>query len=219
MDIYFFGDSISFGQGVSVDLGWVTKLSAKLRKDFPEQNITIINSSVNGNTTRMALERMPYDIQSHNVDILVVGFGMNDCNYWVTDKGVPRVSPLAFEANLKEIINRAYNFCIKEVILRTNHPSPRQTLMTNTNITYSDSNAYYNNIIRKVAAEDSRVIFVDVEKEFINYCKLGYRIEAFTLPDEIHLSTKGHELYLEIIYPYMKRCVKKILNGQNGADI
>lgn len=102
MNIYFFGDSISFGQGVSIDLGWVTKLSAKLRIKFPQQDITAINSSINGNTTRMALERMPYDIQSHDVDILVIGFGMNDCNYWETDKGVPRVSPLAFEANLKK---------------------------------------------------------------------------------------------------------------------
>ena len=42
----------------------------------------------------------PYDVQSHEVDVLVVGFGMNDCNYWMTDKGVPRVSQNAFRANL-----------------------------------------------------------------------------------------------------------------------
>lgn len=216
MDIYFFGDSISFGQGVSIDLGWVTQLSTKLRIDFPEEDITTVNSSINGNTTRMALERMPYDIQSHNVDILVVGFGMNDCNYWETDKGVPRVSPLAFEANLKEIINRAYHFGVKEVILRTNHPSPRQKIMSNTQITYAQSNADYNLIIRKVAREDENVKFVDIEKVFIDYCKSGRGIDLkdLVLPDEIHLSKKGHEIYLETFYSYMKESVCRLINGK-----
>ncbi len=215
MNIYFFGDSISFGQGVSIDLGWVTKLSAKLRIKFPQQDITAINSSINGNTTRMALERMPYDIQSHDVDILVIGFGMNDCNYWETDKGVPRVSPLAFEANLKEIIDRGYNFGVKEIILRNNHPSIRQKIMPYTDITYAESNATYNSIIRKVAAEDQRVVFVDMEKAFEKYCENSkLTMKEFTLPDEIHLNQKGHEIYLQTFYPYMQESIEHLIDSK-----
>lgn len=215
MDIYFFGDSIRFGQGISVDLGGVTKLSERLRKDFPEQDITSINSSINGNTTRMALERMPYDIQSHHVDILIVGFGMNDCNYWESDKGIPRVSPSAFEANLKEIIQRAYHFGAQEVILRTNHPSPRKTRMINTQLTYAESNANYNEIIRKVADENKNIKFVDMEKAFIDYCQRdGVSLDELVLPDQIHLSQKGHEIYLETFYPKLKEYINKLLNSK-----
>ncbi len=166
MYLYFFGDSISFGQGISVDLTWVNKIAQQLHQQYKEEKITVINASINGNTTRMALERMPYDIQSHEVDILLVGFGMNDCNYWVTDKGVPRVSLNAFKANMEEIIERAFHFGVKQVVLRTNHPSPRTDYMINTNITYGESNRIYNEIIREVARNDPRVMFVDIEKEF-----------------------------------------------------
>lgn len=99
------------------------------------------NPSINGNTTRMALERMPYDIQSRNVDILVVGFGMNDCNYWETDRGLPRVSPQAFKANMNEIVKRAYASGIKKVVLHTNHTSPVDKQMCGQNFSYRESNA------------------------------------------------------------------------------
>lgn len=208
MNIYFFGDSISFGQGISIDLTWVTKIAQMLHQDFKERDIIVSNTSINGNTTRMALERMPFDIQSHEVDILLVGFGMNDCNYWLTDKGVPRVSPLAFEANLKEIIDRAYHFGTQKVILRTNHPSPKQDIMINTDITYAQSNAYYNTIIRKVAKEDDRIGFVDIEKNFYDYCERQQKKqEDLVLPDYVHLSEEGHKVYFDAIYPMLKHYI------------
>lgn len=208
MNIFFFGDSISFGQGVSVDATWVTRMAAQLRAQYPEKEICVNNSSLNGNTTRMALERMPYDIQSHDVDILVVGFGMNDCNYWQTDKGVPRVSKMAFEANLKEIVDRAFWFGVKKVLLRTNHPSPRTDVMINSNITYGESNAEYNEIIRKVSRDDERIEFVDIEKDFLDYCKkTESKIDDFTLKDGVHLSAEGHNRYLEIIYPVLEKLI------------
>src|SRR6267378_1663214 len=125
INLAFFGDSICFGQGISIHKGWVPRISQKLETlgQSSGVEISVLNSSVNENTTRMALERMPYDIQSHPIDILFVQFGMNDCNYWLTDKGVPRVSPMAFEANLLEIIDRAQAIHVKKIFLSTNHPT------------------------------------------------------------------------------------------------
>ena len=206
MKLYFFGDSISFGQYISVENVWVTRIGMLIKKKYPNMELLIQNLSVNGNTTRMALERMPYDIQSHDIDILVIGFGMNDCNYWESDKGLPRVSPQAFEANMKEIIDRAYNFNIREVIIHTNHPSPRTDLMSNTNITYGQSNHFYNEIIRKIARDDKRVNFVDIEREIeeIGGC------EHFVLKDGVHLSMAGHELY----YKLFGNCIVNIIEGK-----
>lgn len=216
MNIYFFGDSISFGQGVSVDLTWVNQIAQKLHEQFGEDEITVINTSINGNTTRMALERMPYDVQSHEVDVLVLGFGMNDCNYWVTDQGVPRVSQNAFRANLQEIIDRAFHFGSSHVVVRTNHPSPRKDYMINTNITYGESNRIYNKIIREVAGDNPQVAFVDMEKEFEKRgCTgEGYEKESLTLPDGVHLSRLGHEVYFECMYPVLSAIVDNMVKGK-----
>lgn len=212
MNIYFFGDSISFGQGVSVDLTWVNRIARKLHEQYNQYEITVINTSINGNTTRMALERMPYDVQSHDVDILFVGFGMNDCNYWMTDKGIPRVSQNAFKANLQEIIERAFHFGSKQVILRTNHPSPRKDYMVNTDITYGESNHIYNEIIRQVAKDNPKVVFVDIEQEFEKYMENNTMgADKLTLPDGVHLSLLGHEVYFECMYPVISKIIDDMM--------
>ena len=210
MNIYFFGDSISFGQGISVDLTWVNKIAQQLHQQYGQDKVTVINTSINGNTTRMALERMPYDIQSHEVDVLMVGFGMNDCIYWLTDKGVPRVSANAFRANLEEIIERAFHFGVKQVVLRTNHPSPRTDYMVNTKITYGESNHLYNDIIRDVAKGNQKVIFVDVEQEFNRYImENNVKLEELTLSDGVHLSLLGHDVYFACMYPVISKIVNE----------
>src|SRR5262245_18623684 len=112
MNIVFFGDSICNGQGLAIHKGWVTRISASL-SELPgsrRDELVVVNSSVNGRTTRQALESMPYEVQRPGVDVIIVQFGMNDCNIWETDRGNPRVSPLAFEANVREIIQRAATF-------------------------------------------------------------------------------------------------------------
>jgi lysophospholipase L1-like esterase len=97
----------------------------------------VVNASVNGNTRRQALERMPYEVQSHPLDVLLVQFGMNDCNYWRTYHGLPRVSQAAFRANLAEIIERAFRFGAQRVLLNTNHPTGGdQQALAFTEVTY-----------------------------------------------------------------------------------
>lgn len=212
MNIYSFGDSISVGQYVSVSDIWITLVAQMLDKEYPDQNMMVVNPSVNGNTTRMALERMPFDVQSHEVDILLVGFGLNDCMYWQTDKGVPRVSPLAFEANLKEIIARGYNFGSKKIILRTNHPVTSKKPMANPDITYAQSNIYYNTIIRKVA-EEEKVVFVDMERAAQEYSKVNKKpIDSLLLADGVHLSKEGHKLYFDTLYPVIRQNVDILIH-------
>ena len=58
----------------------------------------------------MGLERYPRDVQEAQPDLLTIQFGLNDCNCWETDRGVPRVSEAAFVANLIEMIDRGRVF-------------------------------------------------------------------------------------------------------------
>lgn len=215
MQIFFFGDSICFGQGVSIHKGWVTRLSAQLERlgHALGRQVTVVNSSINGNTTRQALERMPYDVQSHGLDLLLVQFGMNDCNSWQSDRGLPRVSPRGFSANLHEIIDRGIRFGAQQVIVNTNHPTLRdQAVMPDAMQPYQQANAAYNAIIRDVAATRAgAVILNDIERVFEE--QTGGRrdlLARLLLPDGLHLSPAGHDIYFDRLSPLIELHVRRI---------
>ncbi len=217
--VSFFGDSICFGQGVSIHKGWVPRISRNLEDLSMElkREVVLTNASISGNTTRMALERMPYDIQSHSPDVLLVQFGMNDCNHWESDRGHPRVSARAFEANLVEIVDRAFTFGARRVFLNTNHPTGRTTqAMPETTKCYQESNQAYNGVVRSVAAQfDGRLTLIDVETAFRRHIALtSARIEDLLLPapDLLHLSVAGHDIYYSLVAPLVSNAVKSVAN-------
>jgi lysophospholipase L1-like esterase len=216
----FFGDSVCVGQGVSIHHGWVTRLAARIDEvaKLLRQEIIVLNASVNGNTTRQALERMPYDVQSHGVGVLLLQFGMNDCNYWQTDHGLPRVSPKAFAANLEEIISRAFVFGAQRVLVNTNHPTARdRDLLPFTNTTYEASNKLYNSVIRGVVAgQNQKVILNDVETHFNRYVGNDRgKLKELLLDDGLHLSQKGHDFYYELVDPVVEKVIREI-SGEKG---
>ena len=69
MRFVFFGNSSCFGQCISPHLTWVSRIGSELHREAGTRDITIINSSVNGSTTRLALERIGNDLQLQRPDI------------------------------------------------------------------------------------------------------------------------------------------------------
>ena len=220
--IAFFGDSICFGEGVSLHKGWVSRLSAMIGDSSlgGAHDIEVANFGVNGNTTRLALERMPYDIQSRHPEILIVQFGMNDCNHWETDRGVPRVSPSGFRANLEEIVTRGLTFGALKVFLHTNHPTTRDYLLAGSDVTYEQNNERYNGIIREVAAAmGPSVALTDIELVW-NEHVAGDRVDLdeLLLPDKLHLSESGHDLYFDTVAPIVMAAASQLLGTPVAAS-
>lgn len=217
--LIFFGDSICVGQGVSIHKGWVTRLAAYISELCERRGVEIVvlNASGNGNTTRQALERMPYDIQSHGVDWMLLQFGMNDCNHWQTDKGLPRVSAPAFAANLAEIIDRAVRFGARKVLLNTNHPTTRSAKFPWADCSYQQSNAAYNQIIRSVAGtRPGQVVLNDVEARFNELIRAGTDLESLLLEDGLHISERGHDVYYETIKPRIEALMGELAGRGAG---
>ncbi|WP_133126951.1 SGNH/GDSL hydrolase family protein [Legionella nagasakiensis] len=220
---FIFGDSICVGQGVSINKGWVVRIAQDIEifNLKNSKNILLANSSRNGNTTRQALERMPYDVQSQGVEILSIQFGLNDCNYWDTDNGLPRVSPKSFEANLEEIIARGVVFGAKKIMIHTNHPTLRDSVKSGfLSHSYDENNRIYSQIIRKIAHNNEYVTLIDIEKKFNQFCENeSVELKSLLLPDGLHLSVLGHELYYKSISPYINEVLNYISNIKASASL
>lgn len=219
--VVFFGDSVCVGQGISIHRGWVTRIASRIEEWARERGheLLVVNASINGNTTRQALERMPYDVQSHGAGILLVQFGLNDCNHWMSDRGLPRVSPGAFAANLEEIVERGIAFGARAVLLNTNHPTARAAGQpAEAARTYEESNQLYNRIIREVAARlGGRVLLTDIERAFekVSAGDRG-RLRHMLLEDGLHLSVAGHDLYYELIAPRIEAVLGDVYGAAPG---
>ena len=175
-NFFFFGDSITYGQLVSINKTWVYKVANWLDGKF-----VIQNSSIMGNTTRDALNRIYNDVLFRTPYIVYIQFGMNDCTIWQTENGICRVEPTTYIANIDEIVKRCKSFNAK-VIIGNNHTS-------NKNKEYDSRNSEYNDLVRNYCSMND-ILFVDNEL----YCK-QFNIEDVLLPDGIHLSEFGHEAY------------------------
>jgi len=216
INIVFFGDSVCFGQYVSLHQCWVTLIAQKLSEKY---DVVVTNSSINGSTTRQALERMSYDLSKLNMDILTIQYGMNDCNYWETDKGMPRVSPDAFGINLKEIVERARIFGAKRIFLATNHRAlVSKKHNPSFSFNYQVKLSLYNQIVRDVQAvyefeydhditDAPYPLLIDIEKHFP---RQKSKLQELLLPDQLHLSPKGHQVYFEYVCPIIEKAIKEL---------
>ncbi len=168
------GDSITVGQHLDPpDVPWPVQLNGE----------QVIVSAVAGDTTRMGLERFPRDVQVHEPDVVVIQFGHNDCNRWETDRGLPRVSPEAYAANLAEMVLRCRTF------------GAVPYLCTLTPSTRSEQHArdveIYDGLLRGVAKQLG-VPLIDVRAAFL-------ASKESLLVDGLHLSADGHRLYARTV--------------------
>ncbi len=168
------GDSITVGQHLDPpDVPWPVQLNGE----------RVIVAAVPGDTTRLGLERFPRDVQIHEPDVVVIQFGHNDCNRWETDRGLPRVSPEAYAANLAEMIDRCRAFGAVPYLC-TLTPSTRSEQ-------HAKDVELYDVILREVAHRNG-VPVIDVRAAFLSS-------KESLLIDGLHLSGEGHRLYARTV--------------------
>lgn len=202
------GDSITFGQYVDSALRWTSLVEQRLRERFDDAlDLVSLNRGISGETTRMGLERFPADVQEARPDVMTLQFGLNDCNCWQTDGGLPRVSERAFTANLVEMVTRARRFGALEIVMQTNHRTLRRAPLPSGEV-YEDANARYSALLADVAVEvgaalcDMRAVFEPFDDETL----LRLLLPA---PDVLHLSEDGNAVYADAVYPYVEAAVER----------
>lgn len=201
------GDSVTNGQRVAEDLRWPALVDRRLEDLLGSNEVEASVAAVNGETTRLGLERFPRDVQDRRPDIITLQYGMNDCNCWETDRGLPRVSEDAFSANIEEMIRRARHFGAREVILTTNPCSLRRFEMQSGEA-YEEANARYSELLRGVAARTD-VTLCDVRAAFEALDDDGLATKLHS--DLLHLSPAGHVLYADAIWPFVSAAAEELL--------
>lgn len=203
LTVVFMGHSITEGQFISPPHRWVDIVSSELVKSYLDSslNIVFVTKGISGETTRQGLERFPADVQSHSPDLVTIQFGLNDCNCWATDFGLPRVSEAAYRANLIEMIERCRRFGAEKIILSNNHPTLRQKPLLNGR-TLEDQRKIYNLIVADVARETGAQ-FCDIKSEYVDLSRRELEGELLPYPDWLHLSHSGHQRYAKKILPYV----------------
>ena len=209
----FFGDSITAGQYVEESHRWTTLIGDRLTKSGL-LDVAYSVGAVSGETTRQGLERFSDDVQAVRPDVITIQFGLNDCNRWQTDGGLPRVSESAFEANLLEMINRARHFGTTQVILLTTHPTLRTTTFDDGS-TYEQGRRRYNEIVR-VVARSAQVRLRDIESEFEVH---AHRLQELLLPppDVLHLSIAGHAVYADVLESVLRDAILTVRRNADGT--
>ncbi len=70
------GDSISAAYGMSLEQGWVRKMSQRLAED--DVAAEFVNASISGETSGGALQRLPKLLESHAPEVVIIELGGND---------------------------------------------------------------------------------------------------------------------------------------------
>jgi len=197
--LFFFGDSVCFGQYVSIHRIWTSQISQRLEESFKDDEILVQVTAVNGETTREALRRIDHCVLSHVPDVVWIQYGLNDSNYWASDGGEPRVPYNEFIGNLEKIASSCLEVGTRHCLLATNHEVTKQLPHESTGDKYRQNARRYNEGIRELVSrfEESRVSLVDLEDEVSQVAKP----ENYLLDDGVHLNKSGHDLYAAICYP------------------
>ena len=204
----FFGDSITAQtdpKGGSFVLRFVEWLTEKypqrkinytrLRKNSTgttpltskkSNEISVIMAGVPGNDSRMGLARMDKHVISHNPDLVIIMFGVNDEN---KTEETNNVSPEQYSKNLTTMIKKIRDNGGEPVLMTTS--------MKNLNwiATFGNLNEYAKTM-RKVAKKN-KVCLIDNYKAWENLPKYGYNYMIPLGSCINHPNDMGHQMFFE----------------------
>lgn len=210
--LYFFGDSICFGQYVSTDQVWTSRISRFLSESLEFSDVLTQVTAVNGETSREALARINHCVTSHSPDVVWIQFGLNDANYWKTDFGVPRVSMASYSSNIEEMISRCLLSGSKRIIVATNHQVTKTLDHEPLSTKYIDNAKSYNQALRNLFSSSPIPNVELIDMELSMETKFAQPSE-YLLPDGVHLNQVGHAAYFELAHPVVSSAITSVASN------
>ena len=91
LNIIIFGDSIVSCSQLIKNKRWSYILKKKYKKKVNNISTKFKICSFNGATTKEAVNKIKFVLDTRKIDILILMFGINDSVYWMSGLGKPRV--------------------------------------------------------------------------------------------------------------------------------
>lgn len=179
----FSGKSTS-EHGDALGNGYVRAIENMLMAFYPDLNVRVINSGVNGDTSKMLLDRWQADVLDYNPDWVSICIGINDVWRQFDYPNVRSlwVSPEDYEANMRKMLD-SLKGKVKGFFIMT--PFYMERLREDTMRARMD---VYSDICRKLA-EEYACPLVDNQTIFDEYFKIQH--STYIAWDRVHPSQIG----------------------------
>jgi len=188
--ICIFGDNIAAGKSAPNEEGWAHHFKKFVEERDPE--ISVINVSKIGATSRGVLSRIEGSLVEHKPEEVVIALGLNDSAYSFMNH-CSLVSIEEFEKNMREIVSMSLGYSKKVVVFGVLRVDERgSTFSDKQNSVYQYQNGLiqkYNEILKTIS-ESLNVQFVD----------LYGLLSDEELDDGYHPNDEGHKkLFKEVL--------------------
>jgi lysophospholipase L1-like esterase len=199
---------VAFGDSTTAVRGETMIYAAILPEEL--RHIRVINAGVPGNTTEMARARFEKDVLSHQPQVAIIQFGINDSmvDVWKTPPATQSRVPLErYEANLRYFVHELKSRNTR-VLLMTPNPlrwAPKlKELYGRPPYQPDDPDglnirlATYCEVVRRVAHEEGAEL-IDVQQAFFDQAqKQSISVDKLLL-DGMHPNDQGHRIVADLL--------------------
>jgi len=203
-DIYFFGDSIAYGEWDEQG-GWVQRIRSSLDQQFiygRGDRTLVYNLGIPGDTAADVLMRIEGEMAARfnpdNKNLIVFAVGMNDSHFSMSEQK-DRFTQDEFERHIGKLIGIARKFTqdVAFVGLNPIEEAKVQPLPWNPEKSYNMARVeLFNSIIEKVAKEEG-LFFADIWRDWA-----GDDLKTM-LFDGLHPTATGHRRIAEKLNPFL----------------
>ncbi|MHC4885786.1 MAG: SGNH/GDSL hydrolase family protein [Planctomycetota bacterium] len=209
---------VTFGDSTTAPRGNLRIYTDALRDVLAERasGIEVINAGVPGNTTADGRERFERDVLTHQPDLVVMQFGINDAavDVWKSPPATaPRVPLSRYKANLAHFVEALRQRTCR-VILMTPNPmswTPALRQQYGRPPYGRDDPDGFNEVLRDYVAavrdlaRQHGIECLDVYAAFQDYGRAPGRSVGDLLLDGMHPNADGHHLVLELLQEVLMR--------------
>lgn len=170
-----FGDSVS--QAAYVRVGWVDLLRQYLEDKYSDDNVSVFNLGIGGNTAKDILKRFNGEALSRNPTSVIFAVGINDTK---------STNPKEFKTNLEKLVRLAKEFSpeITFVGLVLGNWAGNEPFS-------QEKTTEYNKILKQIA-----------DLNGCSFIGLQEKLKPENFMDGLHPNEQGHRRMFEIIKKY-----------------
>ena len=199
--IILFGDSIIRYNRKKLLIDWGYNLKKKIDISFPKKYVFFSKTIVGLNSTQSIeiFNQLTKKININNA-FIIIQLGINDSWHYRSLEGKPNIAMQKFKSNLLKIIKKSKKIGTKEIFFISYHQLLNNRLEINRK-TINQNLYTYIKMTKKICYEE-KIKFIDILK---NTKKLKPERLCRPMPDGVHLSHNGAQIYSKIIFKNLKK--------------